>query len=120
MSFLALIDLVICAIICKVCVVPSATTRLLIDKDTSKVYYIQDSLIIGIRVLSTEIVSNDEDGHEVSMRRLPSHYLDSLEDLGWEGHIVSQLITSRRKKSSVSNGLAASEKNLLPNNSDVI
>ena len=108
-----MLDLILCAIICKVCVVTSATTRLLLDKETRKIYYLRDSLIVGGRVHSTELNSDDEDEHEESMRRLPSHYIDSLTDLGWEGMIVAQLISTQGSNTSKSNILAASQENLL-------
>lgn len=54
-SFLAALDLVLCGIIYKVCVAPSATTRLLKDNRTGIVYYVKDSIVVGNRVQSTEL-----------------------------------------------------------------
>jgi hypothetical protein len=117
--FLGLLDLVLCAIICKVCVFRSANTRLLIDKHTGKVYYINDSLKLGERIKSTEINIDDECDQDEQLVRLPSQYLDSLTDLGWKGMIFTQLISSQDRKPTLIKGLAVSQKNLLPETEEV-
>jgi hypothetical protein len=116
---LGFLDLVLCAIICKVCIFRSANTRLLIDKHTGKVYYINDSLKLGKRINSTENNFEEEYDHDEPLVRLPSQYLDSLTDLGWEGMIITQLISSQDRKPTQIKGLAGSQENLQPETEEV-
>ena len=53
--FLGILDLILCGIICRVCIIPSATTRLVVDKYTKKVYYVIESIRVGNLVISTTL-----------------------------------------------------------------
>ena len=53
--FLGILDLILCGIICRVCIIPSATARLVVDKYTKKVYYVIESIHVGNLVMSTSL-----------------------------------------------------------------
>ncbi len=53
--FLGFLDLILCGIICRVCIIPSATTRLVVDKYTKKVYYVRETIRVGNLVMSSSL-----------------------------------------------------------------
>ncbi len=74
---------------------------------------------LGERIKSTEINMDEEGDQDEPLVRLPSHFLDSLTDLGWEGMIITQLISSQDRKPTLIKDLAVSQKNLLPETEEV-
>ncbi len=64
--------------------------------------------------MSTEINFEDECDHDEPLVRLPTLSLDSLTDLGWEGTIITQLISSQDSKPTIIKALGDSQKRFQP------
>lgn len=89
---LASLDLVVCGIIFKLFLGASANSRVVIDPKTGLIYYISDAIPIGGRIPSGEVNSEDED-NEVETIRIPTFARETFTELGFDGSIISQLIT---------------------------
>jgi len=93
--FLALLDLTLCAILCKLCLTSTATGLILKDPQTDRIYYLS-TIQVGKREqsekLDEDIVEEEDDDYGERGARLMSS--NDLEDLGWEGMIIAQLISS--------------------------
>ena len=93
-GFLGLLDLIICALVFNICVSQSSDSKLMVDRQTKKVYVINQSIPHAGRVVSKAItdsfVEDDNTVDEGELRaRMASFSLEDLGELGWEAMIVS-------------------------------
>ncbi len=86
---LGAVDIMICVILCRLCLVPSANTRILIDKHSKQVYYVTESIPVGNQVIITEVNSEEEEELDVENTRLFEFDRDSFAEVGWEGMIIA-------------------------------
>ena len=101
-AFLGALDLTVCGILFKLCLAPSATGIILKDPQTGRIYYLSN-IPAGKRLKSEALNESDESEDENYGERtlgLTSCDVDSLESFGWEGEIISQLISSSIRDSS--------------------
>ena len=92
----------VCGIICKLCLAPSATGIILKDPQTGRIYFLT-SVKVGLHVKSDALNDSEEEEDENYGERtlqLTSCDVESLESFGWEGEIISQLISRSIRNSS--------------------
>ena len=93
-GFLGLLDLTILGLVYKICLTTSSDQRIMVDKETNRVYVITEAIPHSGRVVSaaiTESFAEDDDlEDEKELRaRLADFSLESLGEFGWDAMIVS-------------------------------
>ena len=93
-AFVGFIDLVLCGIVFKITFSKASNQKIVRDRQTKKVYMIQDNIkYSGVR---TSVQQDDDDEEErdedAERERVGAAYMSEFSDFGWEGEIVSQFI----------------------------